>query len=689
MPRLANLYNVTDPKRKGYDFRIDNDLFRTAISTETTMTIQSSDVETQNINVAQNPEDFTRNIGRIYSRNNFSGGSNLDMAHKRGMTENDTTRFWDSSGLDVFTQNKGTPYSLKMLFQTELEQALDSSDGDNALAIVGTKVYVSNDETLYVSTDGGENWSTQSTNLTAGYEIKGLAAHGSDLYIVANNGSAGEIELLPDGGSSTQKMSAAIYDGIWSVKGLMLVSTGKTLHQYDGNTTVGSAIETLPTGQSWTDVVDAGAVILAVATDGRIYSIKDVAGTFTAKGTTELKGEVVTCITETQGKIFYGTKVSQTGSKVIGRLYSADLNVADDLYVLANQQLIKEWNIDSIDASPYRLYSTRDSVYTGIKETGSNSYLWRYYLPTAGIARDLKLGAGNIIKGIGIMNEKFLVTVQGSGIWQETSNYETEGYLITSNADFFTAEQKQWVEAQVETPDIAAGNTVELHVTDDIEGITSSTHTSWTKVLDVQSDSGTVEAQVETPDISSGQTVELHVTDDISGITSSTHTSWTKVLNIQSGSGTVETQVNKISRYGAMKVVLTSQGSTSTPEVNSISYRALARPELVLVQIPVNLSDRVERPFRKPLTVKNLGEAIYQSLKDREGTPVTLEIYDPQEIIRGVVESIQYPIQANPNFGSVTRYAIITIRGTRQEIYATVTSGNAPGINAYGIMRFG
>jgi len=642
MPRLANLYNVTDPKRKGYDFRIDNDLFRTAISTETTMTIQSSDVETQNINVAQNPEDFTRNIGRIYSRNNFSGGSNLDMAHKRGMTENDTTRFWDSSGVDVFTQNKGTPYSLKMLFQTELEQALDSSDGDNALAIVGTKVYVSNDETLYVSTDGGENWSTQSTNLTAGYEIKGLAAHGSDLYIVANNGSAGEIELLPDGGSSTQKMSAAIYDGIWSVKGLMLVSTGKTLHQYDGNTTVGSAIETLPTGQSWTDVVDAGAVILAVATDGRIYSIKDVAGTFTAKGTTELKGEVVTCITETQGKIFYGTKVSQTGSKVIGRLYSADLNVADDLYVLANQQLIKEWNIDSIDASPYRLYSTRDSVYTGIKETGSNSYLWRYYLPTAGIARDLKLGAGNIIKGIGIMNEKFLVTVQGSGIWQETSNYETEGYLITSNADFFTAEQKQWVEAQVETPDIAAGNTVELHVTDDIEGITSSTHTSWTKVLDVQSDSGTVEAQVD-----------------------------------------------KISRYGAMKVVLTSQGSTSTPEVNSISYRALARPELVLVQIPVNLSDRVERPFRKPLTVKNLGEAIYQSLKDREGTPVTLEIYDPQEIIRGVVESIQYPIQANPNFGSVTRYAIITIRGTRQEIYATVTSGNAPGINAYGIMRFG
>jgi hypothetical protein len=640
MPRLANLYNVTDPKRKGYDFRIDNDLFRAATSTEVTMTIQSSDVETQDINVAQNPEDFTRNIGRIYSRNNFSGGSNLDMAHKRGMTENDTTRFWDSSGIDVFTQNKGTPYSLKMLFQTSKVQALSSSDGDNAMAVVGTDIYVSDDATLYKSADAGQSWSTISTGLTAGYHIKGLAAHGTTLYIVANNGSAGEIETW-DGSTSTQKATTGAFDGIWSVKGKFLVSIGTALREYDGNTTVASAAITLPAGDTWTDVVDAGAVVLATATDGRIYSLKDVSGAFTSKGQTEISGEKPISITESQGQIFYGTREDTTTSKAIGRLYRAELTVADDLYVLANNQLIKEWNVSGTDSAPYQLLPTRDSVYMGIREA-SNSYLWRYYLPTAGIARDLKFDSAGLVKGLGIVNEKLQATVQGQGTYYETSNYETESYLITANADFFTAEQKQWVEAQVETPDI-----------------------------------------------STGQTVELHVTDDIAGITSSTHTSWTKVLNVESGSGTVETQVNKISRYGAMKVVLKSQGSTSAPEVNSISYRALARPELVLVQIPVNLSDRVERPFRKPINVKNLGEAIYQSLKDREGTPVTLEIYDPQEIIRGVVESIQYPIQSNPNFGSVTRYAIITIRGTRQEVYATVTSGNAPGINAYGIMRYG
>ena len=643
MPRLTTQAEVSNPKRKGYDFRIDNFLFRAAIGPNRQMTIQSSDVQTQDLNVNQNPEDFTRNLGRIYSRNDFSGGSNLDMAHKRGMSELDAARFWDSSGVDVFTKNKGTPYSLKLLFQTELEQALSSSDGDNAMAVVGTTIYVSDDEVLYKSTDGGDTWSTQTEGLTAGYNIKGLAAHGDLLYITANNGSAGEIEHLTSGGTSTQKMSAAIYDGIWSVKGKFLVSIGAAIHQYDGVTTVGSAIITLPSGQTWTDVTDAGAVILATASDGRIYSFKDISGTFTAKGQTELSGEIPTCIIENQGQIFYGTKETQSsGSKVVGRLYRASLTVADDLYVLANNQLIKDWNIDGIDTSPYRLVATRDSIYTGIKESGSNSYLWRYYLPTAGIGRDLKYGASGVIKGLGIVDEKLLATVQASGVYQETSNYEEEGYLITAVADFFTAERKQWVEAQVETPEIA-----------------------------------------------SGQTVELHVTDDIAGITSSTHTSWDKVLSRQSGIGTVKSQVSKVSRYGAMKIVLKSQGTTTAPEVNSIAYRALATPELVVVQIPVNISDRVERPFRKPFTVKNLGETIYQSLKSKEGTPVTLEIYDPAEVIRGVVESIQYPIQGNPNVGSVTHYAIITVRGTRQELYGTVTSGNAPGINAYGIMRFG
>ena len=646
MPRIATRGDVSNPKRKGYDFRIDDFLFRAAVGPNRQMTIESSDVRGQEIDVRQNAEDFSKNIGRIYSRNDFSGGSNLDIAHRRNGGATDIQRFWDSKGVEVFGKDRGTTYDVQLLHTTQQSTgaSFSSTDDDNALAIVGTTIYVSDDATLKFSTDGGENFNPVSTGLTAGYHIKGLAAHGDLLYITANNGSAGEIETW-DGTTSTQKLSAAVYDKIFSVKGKFLVTIGNAIHQYDGATTVGSAIVTLPSGQTFTDVADVGAVILATATDGRIYAIKDVTGTFTANGQTELSSnEIPTCVAEVQGEIFYGTKEIQTSAaKVIGRLYRARLTTADNLYILSNQQLIKEWNIDSVTAQPMFLFSTRDSVYTGIKESSTETFLWRYYLPTAGIARDLEFESGGLVKGINKLDEKLIGIVGGSGFYKETDNFLPEGYLITAAADFFTAEKKQFVESQIETSNIDSGTSAELHISDNLESINNS--------------------------------------DDAN---------WDLVLNVISGEGTVTAQTNKVSRYISMKLVIKSAVPNVTPKVQSILTRALARPELVVVQIPVNLSDRVERPFRKPITVKNLGETIYQSLKDKEGSSVTLELFDPAEVIRGVVESIQYPITGGlPDWGSVTQYAIITVRGTRQEIYGTVTSGDIYAVNSFAKIRFG
>jgi len=640
MPRLTTQAEESNPKRKGYDFRIDNQLYRSAIGPGREMVIQSSDVADAGVNVKQNPEDFTSNIGRIYSRNDFSGGSNLDTAHRANGKPTDITRFWDSQGVDVFNNDLGKGYNVQLLHTTEKEQALSSAVSH--MAVVGTVIYVSDDETLYKSTDGGDTFSTVTEGLTAGYQIKGLAAHGDLLYITANNGSAGEIETLTSGGTSTQKMSAAIYDKIFSVKGQFLVTIGNAIHSYDGATTVGTAIITLPSGQTFTDVTDAGAVVLATATDGRIYSIKDIAGTFTAKGQTEISGEQPTCIVESQGIVFYGTKEVQTGSKVIGRLYRASLTVADDLYVLANNQLIKQWDEDSIDNSPNVLFTTRDSVYTGIKESGSTSFLWRYYLPTAGIARYYKASAGGTVNNIVNVNEKFLFTVTSDGVYQQTSNYEAEGFIIAPPADFFTAENKQFVEASLEVEELASGETVELHLSNKYESINDSNDSTW----------------------------DLEV-------------------NAESGIGEESVQLSRVARYVVAKVVLKSVNQTTSPKFKAFRVRALARPELVVVQIPVNISDRVERPYRKPVRVKNLGETIYQSLKDKEGNAVTLEIYDPTEIVRGVVEKISYPIQSNPNVGSVTQYAILTVRGTRQQTFSQVTSGDIPGVKGFAIMRFG
>ena len=640
MPRVASTINISNPKRYGYDVRIDDILLRSAVGPGREMQIQSSDVQEGQINVKQNPEDFTSNLGRIYSRNDFSGGSNLDTAHRANGKPNDNTRFWDSQGVDVFNNDLGTAYNTQLLHTTEREQTLSSAVSH--MAVVGTDIYVSDDELLYKSTDGGDNFSVITEGLTAGYQIKGLAAHGDLLYITANNGSAGEIEKLTSGGVSTQMMSAAVYDKIFSVKGQLLVSIGNALHAYDGNTTVGSAIVTLPSGQTFTDATDAGAVVLVTATDGRIYSLKDISGTLTLKGQTEIPGEQVTCIVQSQGQVFYGTKEVQTGSKVIGRLYRANLTVADDLYVLAQNQLIKQWDEDGIDNSPNTLFTTRDSVYTGVKETASTSFLWRYYLPTAGIARYYKASAGGTINNIVHVNEKFLFTVTSDGVYQQTSDFETEGFIVLSAADFFTAESKQFVGAELSTLSLPTNTSVEVFYSTQFEALNDPNDSSYVKAF--------------------------------------TQTS---------GTGDSEKQISEVSRYIVGKLVLKSTNGANTPQVKSVQFRALARPELVVAQIPINISDRVERPGRKPLRVKGLGDALYDSLRSKEGDSVTLELFDPSEIIRGVVERISYPINSNVERGSITQYAIITVRGTRQPVVSDITSTELLGIQALGLIRFG
>ena len=641
MPRVATSLNISNPKRYGYDLKLDDVLLRTAIGPNRQMTIQSSDVEGGQVNVRQNAEDFTSNLGRVFSRNDFSGGSNLDIAHRKNGSEKDTIRFWDSQGVDVFKKDLGESYNVSLLETTTNQRSLSSSDGDNYLAVVGTTIYISDNSNLYKSTDGGENFSSVSHGLTSGYDIKGLAAHGDLLYIVANNGSAGEIETW-DGSTSTQKSTAQIFDGIWSVKGQFIVSAGTTIHAYDGATTVGSALITLPTGDTWTDIVDAGPVVLATATDGRIYSLKDVSGTFTPKGQTEITNETPTCIAESNGIIFYGTKEDQTGSKKIGRLYRADLRVADDLYVLGNNQLIKEWDVASIDNSPQKIYTTRDSIYVGIKESASTSFLWRYYLPTAGIARYYKAAAGGLVKNICRVNEKFLFSVEDNGLFKQTSVFESEGFLLLPAADFFTAENKQFVGAEVSTEVLSAGTSVNIDVSTKFESLNDSSDSSFDTVIQ--------------------QTV---------------------------GTGDNEVQLKKVSRFLVTKLTLKTTNTSNTPKVKSVQIRALARPELVVARIPINISDRVNRPNRKPVKVKGLGDALYNALRDKEGTSVTLEIFDPNEIIRGVVESISYPVQSNTEVGSVVQYAILTVRGTRQNVVTDVTSAEVLGINALGFMKFG
>ncbi len=466
MARIASTSNVRNPKRYGYNCRLDNIYLRTAIGPNRELTIQSSDVQAgQNVNVKQNPEDFTSNLGRIYSRNNFSSGQGLDTAHRADGKPDDVNRFWDSKGIDVFHGDDETSYNIHLLHTTAAQSLSFGADNNYMTQTTDGNIWITNGTTIHKYTASTTTWSTilAATN-NATHNFTGIVAFGNDLFLTTANGIAGSQLIHYDGSSwtveTTAQSSSGALTGIWFAKNTLFISgnDGTAEHIWDISPfnkswsssdlqNADAIIEVEPTHEI-TGVIDGGAVVLASSTDGNIYSFKLSSNVFVNQGQTKIPFEEVHSIAAAEGTIFIGTKEN---TREVGRLYRLELTVADDLYVLANRQLVKEWVINNIDTTPHSMFVSRDSVYMGVQENTNEVNLWRYYLPTGGLARDLQTAGTGLVYGITQTNGKFIVISSGADAYLETSAYESTGYLVLTAADFFTAKQKQFVGAELST----------------------------------------------------------------------------------------------------------------------------------------------------------------------------------------------------------------------------------------------
>tara|TARA_R110002012_G_scaffold122009_1_gene271783 strand:+ start:2480 stop:4396 length:1917 start_codon:yes stop_codon:yes gene_type:complete len=638
MAVLPSPANTTAPQSQGFEANLDDLLLRFAVGPGRQMNINTAPLQAQAIQTSETPEDFQQEFGQIYSRTDFSGGSGLDKAHKRNAGEVDFSRFWDSSGIDVFSGKAvGQEYKVSLLHATEEVSSGSTSATNLYMQELSGVIYYADGAVLKKIATPLTSAVTTDGTPSGGNNITGMAVLGTKLYLVAN----GDIYVRNSAGSFAVHNNHKTFDKIWSIKGRLISSgTNGELYEVDG-TSNPSTIKALPTGNTWTDMCDAGAVAMATADDGYIYSFADESSTLTLKGQTFVEGEVPNAIDSAQGFVFYGT-ATNTASGKIGRLYRAEVTNANNLYVLVNSQLIKQWGngTTTLDQAPYKIVSTRDSIYTGIKDTASKTHLWRYYLPTGGIARDLEFAEGGIVEGISVFSDNIFATVSGGGIYRETTNYVSAGYIITALGDFYTSEKKQWVGAKLNTNDVSTG------------------------------------------------TVKLSTSTIATDINNTAATTWQEQVSINSGTGGEEEVMSLVSgRWIAGKIDITTDDQTQSPELLSFAIRGFQLVNDLVVDIPVNVSDQVERPFRKRLKVNGQGELVYQALRNKEGKNVQLEIFRPDTLLRGIIENVSSPIEEISARGSVTTYCLVRFRGSK--VIQISTAGEGLGIALLGTGRLG
>jgi len=638
MSVLPSPSNTSAPESQGFEANLDDLFLRFAVGPGRQLNINTAPLQAQAIQTSETPEDFQQEFGQIYSRTDFSGGSGLDKAHRRNASETDFQRFWDSKGIDVFNGKEvGQEYKVSLLHDTD---ELSSSTETNLYMqeLSGSIFFADGDVLKRIDSPlDASPTVTSETAPSTGNDITSMAVLGTRLYLVAN----GDVYVRTAASTYSVHNNHKTYSKIWSMKGRIVASdtSGDLFELPDGSTP--TTIKTLPTGTEWTDLTDGGAVVLAAASDGYIYSFADESSTLTLKGQTFIEGEVPNAIDAAQGFIFYGTYQNTTSGK-IGRLYRAEITNANNLYVLVNAQLIKQWGdgTTTLNQAPYKIISTRDSIYTGIVDSASKTNLWRYYLPTAGIARDIEFAESGIVEAMAVFSDRLFATISGGGLYRESTNYVSTGYIITSLGDFFTSEKKQWVGAKLNTNVVISGS--------------------------VKLFTSTIAADINNADAAT----------------------WSEQVSIFSGTGGDEEVMTLVDgRWITGKLEINTDDVTQSPELLSFAIRGFQLVNDLVVDMPINISDQIERPFRKALLVQGQGDLVYQALRNKEGKNVQLEIFRPDTLLRGIIENVSSPIEEISPRGSVTSYCLVRFRGSK--VVQTSTSGVGLGIELLGVGQLG
>jgi len=627
--------NVARPQAEGYGALFtygadagDNFYVQLAPSGQNPVRRATAPADQSGPNLAVNPEDFRPEAGRIFSRSQFSGGEGLARAHRADGNQLDNSRFWDSVGIRIVIPKPGEPEEILLAWRTETVPGSDAAAAPHVVKVAdGGRVFWADGMDVKYSNNllaASPTIVTEDPGVLAGggsHGVTGLALDGKTLY-AAMNGADG-IHRRTWAGVWTD-WSDCLATNVWSVKGRVLAAVGNVL--YDAAAAAGSVeLKTLAADDTWVDVVDAGHLILAAATDGIIYAFSDEAGSLILRGETPMRaGEKPTALGFADGVVFIGvadkTADATKTSGYMGRLYAAQLSGVR----LRGSRLLREWGTltTTLDHSPYRIRVTRSEVLVSVIDTDGKLAVFSYLLATAGTYRRFDDTA--VVQADFVMVDESLVVfpLSVAPVREMSTQYAASGWMIFPYADWYSAAVKSVVGLRVENVAVpAAGAQIDLYYSTDPDALTDSAHASWTlgKSLTYAGDRS--------------------VEDEI------------PLLEV-TGRG-----------VGLMVKVTRSTAATASPKVRSVGVRAFEDLADILWELPVNVSDVLERPGKVPVRVNGRGEATYGLLRTYEGQPMQVELLRTGEKIKGRVESVSLARPVLTARGASMLVCPVTVRG--------------------------
>jgi len=628
--------NARIPIAEGYELRIGTRYYRLAASPEHPLVIGSRDSLAERQDDKGSPAENVLDIGYAWARTDFSGGEGFDwdppeIPTTSVLASENPRKYWDSENVDISRPTAGKRYELKLahIFE-EWNASLTPVVGMAASSLF---FYVIDGDTLRWYDSFDDTVQEGSDEPVADTDIVKVVASPDDRVIVLlDDGDVwgkdvGEVTFVKIYDASTVPAHGEVRN-IWYAKGRFLAEDISDFMEliFDGSTPI--SIELCDDTLNIHSVVESGPAIVAALSDGtvRTYNTTSDTGVTTLEPASRIdmpEGETPYLLGSNAGRLLILTYVQDGPTTRTIRLYQAEVLDERFDYVVGNIQLRREWfETTEVINIASNIYNTRDSMIFALDEDGGSA-VWTYDLVTQGLSRlSRPFTSGETHAIIQFDGQIALVSTSTDTIYASSkTNFTSMGWLITPNISFGLNTDNAWIATILEASNLSIGGVkVELYYSTDPEAILDYEHPTWV----------------------------LH------------H----RLLS--QGSSGIEVEFRSVkSRTIALQLRLFPSNSTLTsPLVSRTAVRGIPAHRDRVVIVPINVSDIISAPGRRPVRVPNYGKEIQKELQLFIGENVEFELLRMDSFYRGIINNVSEPIMLYSDRGSPTTIMNLEFRGS-------------------------